>query len=310
MTDTATVPVNADAAADLVAELGKSRRDRIRLLLDLAFAVALFVATLVGVLVLGALIWSILSSGWGRFIADPWGFLNNYSSRRASRAGVRAGLVGSALLGLMVGVIAFPIGVGAAVYLEEFARPGRLRSFVDANIANLAGVPSVVYGLLGLTLFVRFFGMGPSLLAGALTLSMMSLPIIVVTTRESLKTVPPSIREASWALGATTWQTVRRQVLPAALPGTLTGTILALSRAIGETAPLIVIGAAVAIFSTPHSLSDPFSALPLMTYTWVKRPQADFKELAAAASLVLLGLLLALNAVAIFLRNRFTVKWQ
>ncbi len=294
----------------VIASLTRTRRDRVRTLLDGLFAVALFVATLVGVVVLGAMIWSILDRGWARFAEDPVGFLTSYSSRRASQAGVRAGVVGSALLGVLVGVIAFPVGVGAALYLEEFARPGKLRSFIDANISNLAGVPSVVYGLLGLAVFVRFLGMGPSLLAGALTLSLMSLPIIIVTTREALKTVPESMREASLALGATTWQTVRRQVLPAAMPGTLTGSILALSRAIGETAPLIVIGAAVSIFSTPHSLGDPFSALPLMTFTWVKRPQAEFREVAAAASLVLLGLLLALNSVAIFLRNRFTVKWQ
>ncbi len=294
----------------VIASLTRTRRDRVRTLLDGLFAVALFVATLVGVVVLGAMIWSILDRGWARFAEDPVGFLTSYSSRRASQAGVRAGVVGSALLGVLVGVIAFPVGVGAALYLEEFARPGKLRSFIDANISNLAGVPSVVYGLLGLAVFVRFLGMGPSLLAGALTLSLMSLPIIIVTTREALKTVPESMREASLALGATTWQTARRQALPAAMPGTLTGSILALSRAIGETAPLIVIGAAVSIFSTPHSLGDPFSALPLMTFTWVKRPQAEFREVAAAASLVLLGLLLALNSVAIFLRNRFTVKWQ
>jgi len=182
-------------------------------------------------------------------------------------------------------------------------------NFVEANIANLAGVPSVVYGLLGLGIFVRFLHMGPSLVAGALTLAVMSLPVIIVAAREAIRAVPESIRLAAYALGATKWQAVRRQVLPAAMPGTLTGTILALSRAIGETAPLLVIGLPIVIFNLPNDVRDPVSALPLLIFEWTSRAQPAYADAAAAASIVLLALLLAMNAVAIFLRNRYTIRW-
>ena len=198
---------------------------------------------------------------------------------------------------------------GFAIYLEEFAPRNRVTNFVEANISNLAGVPSVVYGLLGLGIFARFLRLGPSLLAGALTLAVMSLPVIIVAAREAIRAVPDGIRLGAYALGATKWQTVRRQVLPAAMPGTLTGTILALSRAIGETAPLLVIGLPIVIFSLPNDLRDPVSALPLLIFDWTSRPQPAFAEAAAAASIVLLALLLAMNAVAIFLRNRYTIRW-
>ena len=284
-------------------------RTGLKILLDTTFAVVLFVGTIVGVIALATLIWTILDSGWARLMADPAAFLTNYVSRLPARAGIRAALVGSAYLMVLTALFCFPIGVGAAIYLEEFAPRNRVTNFVEANIANLAGVPSVVYGLLGLGIFARFLRLGPSLLAGALTLAVMSLPVIIVAARESIRAVPESVRLGAYALGATKWQTVRSQVLPPAMPGTLTGTILALSRAIGETAPLLVIGLPIVIFSLPNDARDPVSALPLLIFDWTSRPQPAFAEAAAAASIVLLALLLAMNAVAIFLRNRYTIRW-
>ena len=277
--------------------------------IDLVFAFTLFVGTLIGVVFLGLLLFNVFDTGWARLAADPGAFLNSYVSRFPVRAGIKAALYGSAYLMAIVAVISFPIGVGAAIFLEEFAPQNRLTMFVEANIANLAGVPSVVYGILGLGVFVQLMSLGPTLLAGALTLAVMSLPVIIIAGRESIRAVPISVRLGAYALGATKWQTVRSQVLPAAMPGILTGTILALSRAIGETAPLLVVGAAVTTFSTPQSLSDDFSALPVLIFNWTQRPQAAFTENAAAAIIVLLALLLAMNAVAIFLRNRFSIRW-
>ncbi|HEX5879309.1 MAG TPA: phosphate ABC transporter permease PstA [Actinomycetota bacterium] len=284
-------------------------RTGLQILLDVAFSALLFMGTVAGVIALATLIWTIFDSGWERLVADPAGFLTSYVSRLPARAGVKAALAGSAYLMALTALFCFPIGVGAAIYLEEFAPRNRLTNFVEANIANLAGVPSVVYGLLGLGLFARFLRMGPSLLAGALTLAVMSLPVIIVAAREAIRAVPDGIRLGAFALGATRWQTVRRQVLPAAMPGTLTGTILALSRAIGETAPLLVIGLPIVIFTLPDDLRDPVSVLPLLIFDWTSRPQPAFAAAAAAASIILLALLLAMNAVAIFLRNRYSIRW-
>jgi phosphate transport system permease protein len=302
------VTAEAQALAPSTLRRGASRTGA-KIALDLLFSAVLFVGTVVGVVALGTLIWSILDVGWARLVADPVAFLAGYVSRFPARAGIKAALVGSAYLMVLTAFLCFPVGVGAAIYLEEFAPRNRVTNFVEANIANLAGVPSVVYGLLGLGVFARFFRMGPSLLAGALTLAVMSLPVIIVAAREAIRAVPESIRLGAYALGATKWQTVRRQVLPAALPGTLTGTILALSRAIGETAPLLVIGLPIVIFTLPNDVRDPVSALPLLIFEWTSRAQTAFAEAAAAASIVLLALLLAMNAVAIFLRNRYTIRW-
>ena len=302
--------MTASAQALAPSRLGRgSTRTALKIFLDTAFSVVLFMGTIVGVIALATLIWTIFDAGWARLVADPAAFLSNYVSRLPARAGIRAALVGSAYLMVLTTLFCFPIGVGAAIYLEEFAPRNRVTNFVEANISNLAGVPSVVYGLLGLGIFARFLRLGPSLLAGALTLAVMSLPVIIVASRESIRAVPSGIREGAYALGATKWQTVRRQVLPAALPGTLTGTILALSRAIGETAPLLVIGLPIVIFSLPNDVRDPVSALPLLIFDWTSRPQPAFAEAAAAASIILLALLLAMNAVAIFLRNRYTIRW-
>ena len=289
-------------------ERGTSRRP-LGLVLDCLFASTLFLGTFLGVLALALLLWTIYDRGWDRLAADPGAFLSQFVSRFPARAGIKAALYGTLWLMGLTALFSFPIGVGAAVYLEEFAPKNRITNFIEANIANLAGVPSVVYGILGLGIFVRFLGMGPSLLAGGLTLAVMSLPLIIIAARESLRAVPESIRLAAYALGATRWQAVRHHVLPAAMPGSMTGVILSLSRAIGETAPLLVIGAAVSIFNTPDNVGDPFSALPVLIYNWTSRPQPAFAEAAAAAGIVLLAMLLAMNAVAIFLRNRFSTRW-
>lgn len=284
-------------------------RTRLSLLVDGVTAVTLFLGTFLGVVALGLLLVTIYDRGWDRLAADPGAFFGNFVSRFPARAGIKAALYGTMWLMGLTALFSFPVGVGAAVYLEEFAPRNRLTHLIEANIANLAGVPSVVYGILGLGVFVRFLGMGDSLLAGGLTLGVMSLPVIIIAARESLRAVPESVRLAAYALGATKWQAVRHHVLPAAMPGTMTGVILSLSRAIGETAPLLVIGAAVSIFNTPDDVRDPFSALPVLIFNWTSRPQPAFAEAAAAASIVLLAMLLAMNAVAIFVRNRFSTRW-
>lgn len=284
-------------------------RGALSIALDAIFSALLLIGTFLGVLAVGLLLWTVYDRGWPRLSADPAAFLGNFVSRFPARAGIKAALHGTVWLMGLTALFSFPIAVGAAIYLEEFAPRNRLTNLIEANIANLAGVPSVVYGILGLGVFVRFFKMGPSLLAGGLTLAIMSLPVIVIACREAIRAVPRSVRDGSYALGGTTWQTVRRLVLPAALPGTMTGVILALSRAIGETAPLLVIGAAVSIFNTPDDIRDPFSALPLLIFNWTSRPNPAFGDAAAAASIVLLAMLFAMNAVAIFLRNRFATRW-
>ncbi len=265
------------------------------------FGVLTVVAMAIGLLTLGTLIVDVVRDGWSVL---SWDFIRNFPSRRPSEAGIRSALIGTVYVMVLVAVIAFPLGVSAAVYLEEFAPKNRLTSFIELNISNLAAVPSIVYGLLGLGIFVRALTLGPSVIAGALTLSLLILPIIIIASREALRAVPPSIREAGYALGASRWQTVRMFVLPVAMPGILTGTILALSRAIGETAPLITIGALTYIAFTPKSLLDPFTVLPIQIYNWVSRPQPAFHQLAAGGIIILLAVLLSFNALAIVLRAR------
>lgn len=257
---------------------------------------------LLALLSLAALVYDITRDGLGRL---SWQFLTSYPSRRASEAGVLPALVGSVYVIGITALIAVPLGVGAAIYLEEYEGKGRLSRLIEINIANLAGVPSIIYGLLGLGLFVRTLGMGRSVLAGASTLALLVLPTVIISTREALRAVPKSLREGSYALGATEWQTIQYQVLPAALPGILTGLILALSRAIGETAPLITIGALTYVPFLPDGIWSPFTVLPIQVFNWVSRPQAAFAENAAAGILILLVLLLTMNAVAIVVRDRF-----
>jgi phosphate transport system permease protein len=251
---------------------------------------------------LGVLLYDIFSDGWGRL---SWQFLTSFPSRRAADAGVYPALVGTLYVIVVTTVLALPVGLGAAIYLEEYGTHGWFSRLVEINIANLAGVPSIIYGLLGLGLFVRALGFGRSVLAGAATLALLVLPIVILATREALRTVPPSIREASYALGATKWQTIQRQVLPSALPGILTGLILALSRAIGETAPLITIGALTYVPFAPDGLWSPFTVLPIQIFNWLSRPQAAFAENASAGIIILLGVLILMNAVAIVMRDRF-----
>lgn len=237
-----------------------------------------------------------------------WGFLTSYPSRLPERAGILSAILGTLWMMGLVAVIAFPLGVGAAVYLEEYAPDHWLTRLLQTNISNLAGVPSIVYGILGLAVFVRFFALQRSILAGALTLSLLILPVVIIASQEAIRAVPRSLRQASYGLGATRWQTIRGQVLPAALPGILTGTILSLSRAIGETAPLIMIGALTFIAFPPKSPMDPFTVLPIQIFNWASRPQAQFHDLAAGAIIVLLVLLLTMNAAAILLRNKYRVE--
>ncbi len=290
-------PITAGAGALREAPAGLVRRRRRgRLLAALALG-----ATLFGLVVLAVLLAQVLVEGL------PWlrpELLTEYPSRIPERAGLRAALAGTLWLMLMTAALAVPVGVGAAVYLEEYAPPGRPLRLINLNIANLAGVPSVIYGVLGLALFVRALGWGSSYVAGAVTLALLILPVIVIATQEALRAIPQGVRESAYALGATRWQVVRAHLLPLAAPGALTGVILALSRAIGETAPILVVGAAAFLAFWPETPLDPFSALPVQIYNWTARPQEEFRGLAAAGIVVLMAALLLLNGAAIALRNR------
>ncbi len=272
------------------------------------FIIAAYLALAISLATLAALIIDIFTTGFSRL---SWDFITSFPSRKASRAGVYSPLVGTFYMIILTACISFPVGVGAAIYLEEYAKKNFFTSLIEVNIANLAGVPSIIYGLLSLELFVRLMHLGRSLIAGSLTMVLLILPIIILVSREALRTVPRSIREASFALGASKWQTIWHQVLPLSLPGILTGTILALSRAIGETAPLIMIGALTYIAFLPDGLSSPFTVLPIQIFNWVSRPQHAFAVNAAAAIIVLLVVLLSMNAFAVWLRNRLQkrVSW-
>lgn len=275
--------------------------DRRRRRLGAAFAVLCGLATSVGVLALVILLADVLVDGLARL---DLAFLTSFASRFPERAGVRAALAGSIWLLVLTALFAFPVSVAASVYLEEYAPKGWITKAIQTNIANLAGVPSIVYGILGLALFVRALAFDRSILSGALTLTLLVMPVIIMASQEAIRAVPPTIREAAYGLGATRWQVVRHQVLPMAFPGILTGTILALSRAVGETAPLILVGAVGFVAFTPKGVMDQFTVLPLQIYSWISRPQDEFREIAAAGIIVLLVLLLTMNAAAIILRNR------
>ncbi len=278
---------------------GSSRR---RQLMDMAFQVVALFVLLVALAALAVLVTDILGDGAERL---SWQFLTSFPSRRAADAGIYHAIVGTVFVIVLTAALALPVGVAAAVYLEEYGGRSAVARFIEINISNLAAVPSIIYGLLGLGLFVRAFGMGRSVFSGAATLALLALPVVILSTREALRTVPGSIREGSYALGATKWQTIWHQVLPMAVPGILTGLILALSRAIGETAPLITIGALTYIPFAPDSIWSPFTVLPIQIFNWISRPQADFRVNAAAGIIVLLVLLLTMNAVAIWLRDRY-----
>ncbi len=276
--------------------------------LSAAFATVCLLALLSCLAALVLLLWQVLSHGIDWL---SWDFIRDLPSRFPAKAGIRTALAGSLWLMGLTTIISVPIGMGAAIYLEEYAANNRMRTIVQTNIANLAGVPSIVYGILGLGLFVRFMALERSILAGALTLSLVVLPIIILASQEALRAVPPSIRHASFALGATKWQTIWHQVLPASLPGMMTGIILAMSRALGEAAPLLAIGAVAYVPFVPSSLSDEFTALPIQIFNWSARPQEDFHSVAAAGIIVLLLVLICLNAVAVFVRYRTSkqIRW-
>lgn len=263
-----------------------------------------FLSTLIGIVFLVILLIDIFSRGWDRL---SWEFLTGSLSRHAENSGIFPAIAGTVLIMLLTGIIAIPVGVAAGIYLEEYGQNNRLAALLEINISNLAGVPSIIYGILGLELFSRGLKLNGSFLAGALTLSLLILPIIIVSTRSALKTVPLSLKEASYALGATKWQTIWHQVLPYSLGGILTGVILALSRAIGETAPLIVIGAKIFV-SAPHSIHDPYTVLPLQIFNWVSRPQQAFSVNASAAIIVLLLITFIMNITAIYYRNKSQSK--
>lgn len=275
---------------------------------DKAFQVFGLFCTFFGLVVLAIFLIDILLEGISRV---DWQFLTSLPSRKASRAGILTAWAGTLWILVLTALIAIPLGVAAGVHLEEYGKKSRMSSFLEINISNLAGVPSIIYGLLGLEVFVRQMHLGGSLLAGALTLSLLVLPIIIVTTREALKAVPRSMRDASFALGASKWQTIWMQVLPAASGGIMTGIILSLSRAVGEAAPLIVIGALAYVPFVPESPMDEFTVLPIQIFNWVSRPQAEFLINAAAAIIVLLFITFMLNGIAVYLRYRQQkkVKW-
>ncbi len=265
------------------------------------------VAVILPLAALVVLVATTIAQGAGRLDGD---FFSGLPSRKAELAGIGPALAGTAMLMVLTAIIAIPIGVGAALWLEEYAKPGRFMNLVELTIATLAGVPSIIYALLALEVFVRVLGMGRSILAGAATLSLLILPMIVMASREALRTVPKHLREASFALGGDRWMTLRRIVLPLAMPGVLTGVILGLARAIGETAPLITIGALTYVAFVPDSLSSAFTALPIQIFNWISRPQAGFHVAAAAAILVLLAVMLVMNGLAIWLRSRLQRRVQ
>ena len=264
--------------------------------------------TLIGITLLAIFIGDIIVEGLGRI---DWSFITSLPSRKPENAGIWTSMMGTVwILGLTT-IISFPIGVGAAIYLEEYNKKSRLANILEINITNLAGVPSIIYGLLGLEVFVRILNLGGSVLSGALTLSLLILPIIIVATREALKAVPHSIRAASYALGATKWQTIWNQVIPASFGGILTGIILALSRAIGETAPLIVVGALAYVPFAPENPMDEYSVLPIQIFNWISRPQHGFLTNASAGIIILLVITFIMNGIAVYFRNRWQkrVKW-
>ncbi|WP_416151341.1 phosphate ABC transporter permease PstA [Salipaludibacillus sp. HK11] len=276
-------------------------------LLKNKFAFLVFgLAISIAILFLAVLLIRIFTQGIGYL---NWNFISSFPSRNADEAGILAPLFGTIWMMVITAPIAFVLGVGTAIYLEEYAGKNRFTRFIQMNIANLAGVPSIVYGLLGLTLFVRSLDLGRSLLAGGMTMALLILPIIIVASQEAIRSVPNEMKDGSLAMGATKWQTIKNIVLPASIPGILTGNILALSRAIGETAPLIMIGALTYIAFLPDGMLSEFTVMPIQIFNWTNRPQEEFHFIAAAGIIVLLGMLLFMNSVAVYIRNKFSKRY-
>lgn len=259
-------------------------------------------STLMALVFLVVLLGDIILDG-AKFLS--WQFIKNFPSRIPANAGIQSALMGSIWLIVLTSLISIPVGIAASIYLEEFSRRNFLGKLIDINISNLAGVPSIVYGILGLTIFVRWFNFERSILSGALTMSLLILPFIIIASREAIRAVPDSMRYAALALGATRWQMVRDHVIPSALPGFMTSIILAISRAIGETAPLLIIGALGFVAFNPQGLRDSFTVLPIQIFNWAARPQPEFHQLAASGIIVLLVVLLTMNSLAIYIRQRF-----
>ena len=282
------------------------KRMKSRLTYNKVWKTIFLLATLLALLTLVVLLVRIVSQGSGYLNMD---FFNNFGSRFPEKAGVKAALIGSIYLMLIIAPVSMFLGVGTAIYLEEYAKKNKFTSFIKMNISNLAGVPSIVFGLLGLTIFVRMLLLGKSLLAAGFTMSLLILPVIIVASQEAIRAVPKEQREASYGMGATKWQTITRVVLPAAIPGILTGSILALSRAVGETAPLVVLGIPVILQFLPDGLLSQFTALPMQIYDWAKRPQEAFQYVASAGIIVLMFLLVIMNSIAIFIRNKFQKRY-
>lgn len=264
-------------------------------------------AAWVGVFILLILLFDLVKRGAQYINLD---FFRNFPSRFAEKSGILPAIVGSVWIVILTAVIAIPVSIGAALYLEEYAGDSRLTRFIKINISNLAGVPSIVYGIFGLTIFVRTLGFGRSILSGALTMSLLIMPIVIVSAQETLRTIPQALRHGSYALGASKWQTIVRVVIPSSIPGFLTGVILAISRALGELAPLLLVGAFSYVSNLPKGPMDSFIALPIQIYSWMSKPSAAFKDVTAAAILVLMVLLLVLNAAAIIIRNKFQQTFE
>lgn len=277
-----------------------------RLMMNRVLKLCFLLATMFVLVMLGVLMYRILTEGIGYLDRQ---FLTSFASRFPEKAGIMPALVGSLWLMFVVTPTSILIGVGTAIYLEEYAKKSRLNDFIRMNISNLAGVPSIVFGLLGLTIFVRMLDLGKSVLAAGFTMSLLILPVIIVAAQEAIRAVPNEQREASYGMGATKWQTIVRIILPAAIPGIITGSILALSRAIGETAPLVVIGIPVILQFLPDSFLSTFTALPMQIYDWAKRPQEAFQFVASAGIIVLMVVLLSMNSIAIFIRNKFQKRY-
>ncbi|WP_079479657.1 phosphate ABC transporter permease PstA [Halobacillus salinus] len=283
-------------------EQGIKKRMEGRVLLNKILMVLFFLATTVGLVFLVLLFYRVLTQGIGYL---NWNFITSFPAPYPEEAGLWAGVMGSIFLMLIVAVFAVIVGVSTAIYLEEYASQNKFTDFIRVNIQNLAGVPSIVFGLLGLTFFVYMFNFGYTLIAGGLTMALLILPVIVVSAQEAIRSVPAEIKEASYGMGASKWQTIARVILPASIPGILTGTIIALSRAIGETAPLIIVGAATAIFTLPDSLLAKYTVMPIQIYNWTGRPQEEWQYVAGAGIIVLLAILLLMNSIAVIIRNKY-----
>jgi phosphate transport system permease protein len=297
--------LSALASTGVPSDIATSPQQRARFRRGNIFVGLLILAAVITFASLVALLWTTASDGSSRL---NWDLISNMPSRKADVSGLNSALWGTIWVIGLTALIAFPVGTFAAIYLEEYGPKNRFTKLMQINIANLAGVPSIVYGLLGLGIFAEILGMGRSVITGALTMAILILPIIIISSQEAIRSVPPSLREAGYGLGATKWQVTWSHVLPSAIPGILTGTILAISRAIGESAPLIVAGAVPALLFRPQGLDSTYNVLPLQIYDWISRPQKEFHELAAAGIIVLLIVLIVMNSAAIIIRQRFSNK--